>query len=67
MERVQQWGGVDLFCLPPWVLSGGLRDLEHLTVCWAQVGFVHAEDHFWSDEEEKHTGYGRAYKSVSLG
>ena len=44
-----------------------VKELEHLTVSWAQVGFVHAEDHFWSDEEEKHTGYGRAYKSVSLG
>ena len=33
----------------------------------AQVGFVHAEDHFWSEEEQEHTGNGRAYKSVSLG
>ena len=35
--------------------------------CNLQVGFVHAEDHFWSEEEQQHTGNGRAYKSVSLG
>ena len=30
-----------------------------------QVGFVHAEDQYWEDDQ--HTGGGKAYKSVSLG
>ena len=30
-----------------------------------QIGFVHAEDHFWSDGH--FNGNGKAWKSVSLG
>ena len=30
-----------------------------------QTGFVHAEDHFWSDGQ--FNGHGKAWKSISLG
>jgi len=47
--------------------GGEWLDAVHTTGVWPQqtlTGFVHAEDHFWSDGQ--FNGHGKAWKSISL-